>query len=247
MKTNKQKTILLILFLLLTVAFSTKAQEESTTFSIGLTTDQFFGFAPSVGLEYKLSEKIGVSAYGIFWSGGTGAAWGNWTEFGGGANFYLSEGITFNPNIGFTFGSLLSKGAADGQLGGIAGDGIVPNFFFNVDIPKFESEVYFGYYAPLRNEAPEDGTTLAYLHYWANAGYKVSNVFSFGAHFEHLKRTKDDIEGKADYFQWIGPYLQLNAGKYDAFVRLSAGADIVDESLRFGDASFYKLSTGFSF
>ncbi|MCL8000759.1 hypothetical protein M8994_21455, partial [Brucella sp. 21LCYQ03] len=135
------------------------AQTNDATATFGLTSDQFFGFAPNFTLEYKLSDKIGVSTYGIFWGAGTGAAWGNWTEFGGGVNLYLSEGITLNPNLGFTFGNLLSKGAADGQLGGIAGDGIVPNLFFNVDIPKFESEIYAGYYAPLTDRAPVGGST----------------------------------------------------------------------------------------
>lgn len=234
--------------------WSASAQESPTTFSIGLTSDQFFGFAPSLGLEYKLSDKIGVSTYGIFWSGGTGAGWGNWTEFGGGVNLTLAEGVVLNPNLGFTFGSLLSRGTDEAQLGGIAGDGIVPNLFFNVDIPKFESEVYVGYYAPLRDKSTPVseggyGSTLAYLHYWANAGYKVSPVFSFGAHFEHLRRTKDDTNGVADYYQWLGPYVQFNAGKYGAFVRLSAGTDFVDvggDGIT-GSDSFYKLSTGFSF
>lgn len=99
-------------------------------------------------------------------------------------------------------------------------------YFFNVDVPKLESEVYVGYYAPLRNEAPANGSTLAYLHYWANAGYKVSTSFSFGAHFEHLKRTKDDIGGKLDYYQWLGPYIQLNVPKIVGFLRLSAGPEV---------------------
>ncbi|MBD1432251.1 hypothetical protein H8B06_05385 [Sphingobacterium sp. DN00404] len=233
-----------VLALTASVSF-TNAQENETTFSFGVTSDQFFGVAPSVAMEYKLSDKVSASVYGIFWGAGTAGAWGNWTEFGGGVNLQLAEGITLNPNLGFTFGNLLSKGAADGQLGGIAGDGIVPNLFFNVDIPQFEAEIYAGYYAPLRDKAPEDGSTLAYLHYWASAGYKVSDAFSFGAHFEHLKRTKDDIGGKLDYFQWAGPYVQFNAGKFGSFVRLSAGPE-VKNGLQAKD-SFYKLSTGFSF
>ncbi|WP_206367956.1 DUF6733 family protein [Sphingobacterium psychroaquaticum] len=245
MKKNLQ-TLKIVVIFALTISFNFSfSQEDKTSYSIGLTSDQFFGFAPNVTVEYKLNDKIGVSAYGVFWGGGTGAAWGNWTEFGGGVNLYLAEGITLNPNLGFTFGNLLSKGAADGQLGGIAGDGIVPNLFFNVDVPKLESEVYVGYYAPLRNEAPANGSTLAYLHYWANAGYKVSTSFSFGAHFEHLKRTKDDIGGKLDYYQWLGPYIQLNVPKIVGFLRLSAGPE-VKNGLQAKD-SFYKLSTGFTF
>ncbi|HLS95108.1 MAG TPA: DUF6733 family protein [Sphingobacterium sp.] len=228
-----------------TCLLSASAQESDATFSLSLTSDQFFGVAPSAGVEYKLSNKVGVSAYGIFWGAGTAGAWGNWTEFGVGANFYLAEGITLNPNLGFTFGDLLSKGATSGQLGGIAGDGIVPNLFFNVDKTQFESEVYVGYYHPLRNEAPEGASTLAYLHYWANAGYKVNPIFSFGAHFEHLRRTKDDVNGKLDYYQWLGPYIQLSVPRVSSFIRLSAGPELKN-GLQSKD-SFYKLSTGFSF
>ncbi|TDS11814.1 DUF6733 family protein [Sphingobacterium paludis] len=243
-KNNFLKTILSITALSACV-FTTNAQDNSATFSLSLTSDQFFGVAPSAGVEYKLSDKIGLSAYGIFWGAGTAAAWGNWTEFGGGVNLYLADGITLNPNIGFTFGDLLSKGATSGQLGGIAGDGIVPNLFFNVDKPKFESEIYAGYYAPLRDEAPEGASTLAYLHYWANAGYKVSPNFSVGGHFEHLRRTKDDVNGVADYYQWLGPYIQLNVPRVASFIRFSAGPELKND-LQAKD-SFYKLSTGFSF
>ena len=77
-----------------------QVQSDDVTASFGLTSDQVFRFAPNFTLEYKLSDKIGLSTYGIFWGAGTGAAWGNWTEFGGGVNLYLSEGITLNPNLG---------------------------------------------------------------------------------------------------------------------------------------------------
>ncbi len=243
-KNNFLKTILCITAISASV-LSAKAQDSNATFSLSLTSDQFFGVAPSAGIEYKLSDKIGVSAYGIFWGAGTAGAWGNWTEFGGGVNLYLADGITLNPNIGFTFGDLLSKGATSGQLGGIAGDGIVPNLFFNVDKSKFESEIYVGYYAPLRDEAPANASTLAYLHYWANAGFKVSQNFSAGGHFEHLRRTKDDVNGKLDYYQWLGPYVQFNVPRVASFIRLSAGPELKN-GLQAKD-SFYKLSTGFSF
>lgn len=245
----KIKRALALLLLCVSIT-AVNAQDDNTSFSVGLTSDQFFGFAPSVAIQYDLNEKVGVSAYGIFWSGGTAAAWGNWTEFGAGVNLTLSDGVVFNPNLGFTFGDLLSKGATSGQLGGILGDGIVPNFFFNIDKTKFESEVYVGYYAPLLNKAPDGASALAYLHYWANVGYKVSDKFSFGLHFEHLKRTKDDIGGKLDYYQWFGPYIQLSVPKYSSFIRLSAGTDFVDsaevKAFRATD-SFFKLSTGFTF
>src|SRR5690606_16651631 len=119
MKRNKTIKKLTAFVALTAIVCTTNAQESETTFSLGLTSDQFFGVAPSVAMEYRLSEKVGASVYGIFWGAGTAGAWGNWTEFGGGVNLYLAEGITFNPNLGFTFGNLLSKGGADGQLGEI--------------------------------------------------------------------------------------------------------------------------------
>lgn len=90
----------------------------------------------------------------------------------------------------------------------IFGDGIVPNVTIGLDLDNVEGQIYAGYYAPLRDEAPQGGTTLAYLHYWINAGYKASSSFSFGAHFEHLINSGgSEVDESTDVYQWFGPYV----------------------------------------
>ena len=168
------------------------------------------------------------------------ANWGNWTEFGLGANFQAGEGLSINPQIGFLGGNLLSSGTAGPA---IFGDGIVPNLTVNLLKEKVEGQFYFGYYAPLRDEAPANGTTLAYVHYWLNLGYRASDFFSFGAHYEHLVNSGgSNVATSTDVYQWLGPYVQFSKPTGGPFARFSFGTDLVE-----GNDSFFKLTTGFSF
>lgn len=238
---SKNIVALSCLFLVL---ISTKAKGQGTddnfSFTIALNSDQFFGFAPSFSGAYAVNPTTELTFYGILWSGGTGGGWGNWTEFGVGANFTVADGFGINPNIGVTGGNLLSSGV-EGPA--IFGDGIVPNLILSLDKQYVEGEGYFGYYAPLRDRAPEGGTTLSYVHYWANLGYKVSPQFSFGAHFEELINSGgSNVEESTSVYQWLGPYIQFSSPKYSVFARLTAGGDLVS-----GNDSFFKVSTGFSF
>jgi hypothetical protein len=209
---------------------------------VSLNSDQFFGFYPFFQGAYSVSDKVDFTFYGLLWSGGTGGGWGNWTEFGLGLNFEVVDGLSINPQVGVLGGNLLSSGAAGSS---VFGDGIVPNLTINLDKEKIEGQIYGGYYAPLRNEAPSNGTTLSFLHYWANVGYKVSPFFSFGAHFEHLVNTGgSNVTESSDVYQWLGPYIQFSKPGGGPFARLSAGADLYDGG---GNDSFFKLTTGFSF
>lgn len=214
--------------------------EKEFSFSTTMNSDQFFGFYPTVAGSYGFSDKASLTFYGILWSGGTGGGWGNWTEFGLGANFTAAEGLDINPQIGILGGNLLSSGTAGPA---IFGDGIVPNLTINLDRAKTEGQLYFGYYAPLRDEAPTSGTTLSYIHYWLSLGYKASDVFSLGAHFEHLVNSGgSNVSSSTDVYQWFGPYVQFADPDGGPFVRFSFGTDFVE-----GNDSFFKLSTGFSF
>ncbi|WP_299361510.1 DUF6733 family protein [Winogradskyella sp.] len=236
------------LFMLL-VAMGLSAQEatEDEKLSVGLSInhDAFFGLNPMMTFGYALSETDALTAYGIQWGAGTGSAWGQWTEFGIGYNKTVGD-FDINPQIGFTFGSLLSSGAAQE---GIVGDGIVPNLTVNFDSDKFEGQFYFGYYAALSDntelntETPE--ATNNYVHYWANVGYKVASFFSFGAHFEELYLSGGEVNGggdldRADGYVWLGPYLQFQKG--NAGLRLSFGSNLADEDDRFAPNGFYKLA-----
>ena len=228
---NNLSTLLIVLVSMLSMA----QEEEKTTFSATLVSDTFFGFAPLVNASYQLNEKTDFTAYGIFWSGGTGSAWGNWAEYGIGVNFKPVAGLEINPQIGFTKGNLLSSFTAGPS---VFGDGIVPNIIVGLDKTKVEGELYFGYYLPLRSEGP---TTASYIHYWTNLGYKASKFISFGAHFEHLYGGPES--GEDDVYQWFGPYLQLTDVKGKGFLRLTGGVGLIDDVPSYNN-SFYKLAFG---
>lgn len=224
------------------------AQEADDKFSMSVTlnSDQFFGFYPFFSGAYSVNKKVDFTFYGILWSGGTGGnqgsdgGWGIWTEFGVGLGFEPAEGISVSPQIGITGGNLLSSGTAGPS---IFGDGIVPNLTIGLDKAKTEGEIYLGFYAPLRNEAPVGGTTLSYLHYWANFGIKATDFLSIGAHYEHLINTGgSEVTASTDVYQWLGPYIQFRKPTGGAFARLSFGTDLVA-----GNDSFFKVTTGFSF
>jgi hypothetical protein len=236
----KEGLVLGVLLLALSTTGLMAQDDEKFSFDVSLNSDQFFGFYPFFQGAYSINEKTDFTFYGILWSGGTGGGWGNWTEFGVGMNFEVAEGVTFNPQIGILGGNLLSSGATGS---GRFGDGVVPNVTINLDKSKTEGQIYAGFYAPLRNEAPTGGTTLSYLHYWANFGYKVSSLVSLGAHFEHLVNTGGSaVESSTDVYQWLGPYIQFSKPTGGPFARFSFGTDLVD-----GNDSFFKLTTGFSF
>lgn len=233
------KKFTVTLALLLGVLYSSAQDEESkTSFSATLVSDTFFGFAPLVTASYSLNESTDFTAYGIFWSGGTGAAWGNWAEFGAGVNFDAGGGFNINPQLGFTKGNLLSSYTTGPN---VFGDGIVPNLVLGLDTDNLEGEIYFGYYIPLRSEGGAGGTTASYIHYWANFGYKFSDFVSGGVHYEHLWGGADSVE--EDVYQWFGPYVQFSDLKGRGYLRLSGGIGFIDEQPTYNN-SFYKLAFG---
>jgi hypothetical protein len=235
-------TFLMMLFLQVYVGTSrVQAQDDKFNMSVSLNSDAFFGFYPFFAGSYAISDNLDFTFYGILWSGGTGGAWGNWTEFGVGVNLPVAEGLDISPQIGILGGNLLSSGTA---AAGVLGDGIVPNLTIGLDKPKVEGEIYAGLYLPLRDQTSSSAqTTLSYLHYWANLGYKASSFFSFGAHFEHLINTGgSQVEESTDVYQWLGPYVQFAQPSGGVFSRFSFGTDLVE-----GADTFWKLSLGYSF
>ncbi|EIM78722.1 hypothetical protein A3SI_01571 [Nitritalea halalkaliphila LW7] len=211
MKSNLTQTVgkVLVAFSFLFVLSTSSYAQSDEKFSLDVTlnSDQFFGFYPFFTGSYAVSSTLDFTFYGIQWSGGTGGAWGNWTEFGVGVSVDIAEGISFNPQIGILGGNLLSSGAGGAS---VLGDGFVPNLTIGIDRAKTEGELYAGFYAPGRNKAPEGGTTLSFLHYWANFGYKVSPFFSVGGHYEHLINTGgSNVESATDTYQWLGPMCSL--------------------------------------
>ncbi|MBX2963244.1 MAG: hypothetical protein KF687_12080 [Cyclobacteriaceae bacterium] len=248
MPATKFSVVVLCFLLIFTTTVRTaQAQEDESKFglSVSLNSDIFFGFYPFFAGSYKLNEKAEFTFYGILWSGGTGAAWGNWTEFGGGINFLVSEGLNINPQIGLLNGSLTS-----GLGTPVLGEGIVPNLTIGADYSKFEGEIYFGYYLGLDHGNPN---TNNFIHYWINGGTKLSSFFSAGLHFEHLRFAggKDHASDAAyNYYASVGPYIQFANPNGKSFARFTTGWDLrSDEEVAksgYEQPSFFKLSVGFS-
>ncbi len=241
-------TLLLAFTMVAVLPNQANAQEESKfSMDVTLNSDIFFGFYPFFAGSYSLSEKTDFTFYGILWSGGAaGGSWGNWTEFGVGMNFDVADGININPQIGLLNGSLTS-----GLGTPVLGEGIVPNLTIGLDKAKTEGEFYLGYYYGFNHGNP---TTLNFLHYWANYGYKISPFFSAGLHFEQLSFTggnETPSEDSFDYYLALGPYVQFADPNGGAFARFTSGADLrsvemVDKS-GYRQPSFFKLTVGYSF
>jgi hypothetical protein len=216
--------------------------DDKLSGSVSFNTDAFFGVNPYAGLAYDAGD-FDLTAYGIWWGAGTGADWGNWTEFGVGVGFDMLDGDLYvNPQLGFTSGNLLSSGTAEP---GVVGDGIVPNLTMNYGTDDWEGQLYFGWYLPLRDEAPDEGTTLEYIHYWVHGGKKFGQYFSIGAHFEELKLSGGSDVSSQDGYQWLGPYFQIANDNYG--MRFSFGADLTDDDDSFSASDFYKLQFFYSF
>ncbi|MEE4338276.1 DUF6733 family protein [Erythrobacter sp.] len=236
-----------------TAAAAAAAQGEtggrSESFTVTLNQDAFFGFYPAFNGLIPVSDNVDFSFYGIIWTTdafGTGLGSDLWTEFGVGAAIYTGN-LVIKPQIGLTNGALLSGGVLDANdvptgTGGNFADGIVPSLTMNYSDDTFEAEFYGGYYAALRNR--NDDAALDFLHTWINAGYKFSDNFSAGAHYELLSNTRNTFPGgsTAVAYQWLGPYVQFSTSN-GFFARFTAGADIEDGN----DGDFYKLTAGFSF
>ena len=223
---------------------SANAQDDDRlSMDVSMNLDSFFGFNPFVGVGYDTKKGYDITFYGIAWGAGTGSDWGQWTEFGMGVGFEAMDGdLYINPQIGFTNGNLLSSGTAND---GVVGDGIVPNLTVNYDTAEWEGEFYFGWYKDLRDEAPTGGTTLEYIHYWANFGFKFAEYFSAGLHFEELELRGGSNTGSQDGYQWLGPYFQVAKGS--AGMRFSAGWDLTNDSDSFSNNEFYKLQFFYGF
>lgn len=240
-----KKHALLVLILGTFFWSQNSAAQQETTDRIGadlsLNHDAFFGFNPMMSLSYQFTDTDAFTVYGIQWGAGTASAWGQWTEFGFGYNKTIGN-FDINPSLGFTMGSLLSSGASQE---GIIGDGIVPNLTMNYLSEYVEGELYFGYYAALRDNTEAGQSTNNYVHYWLNLGYKFSDFFSLGGHFEELYLSGGETNGgpeleRADGYIWLGPYLQFQKG--NAGLRFSLGGNLADEDARFAMNDFYKLS-----
>jgi hypothetical protein len=230
------------------------AQEESSeedkfNMKVTLNSDIFFGFYPFFGGSYKLSDKLDFTFYGILWSGGTGASWGNWTEFGVGVGLPVGDALYINPQIGLLNGSLTS-----GLGTPVLGEGLVPNLTVGLNKNKLEGELYAGYYLGLKHTAPQ---TNNYLHYWLNGGYKIASFVSAGLHLEQLRfmggMEPEGVTAReaVDLYFSVGPYVQFSDPKGKSFARFTTGWDLRSEEQvtksENTQPSFFKLTAGYNF
>ncbi|MEM7569938.1 MAG: DUF6733 family protein [Pseudomonadota bacterium] len=262
-KTSEFVATLSTIVLLSATAPSALAQEDiygpaeeqrETSYTVTMNQDSFFGFYPAFNGLVPVSENMDFSFYGILWTKPAfGLGQGNsgddlWTEFGVGVNFHLMDGkLLVKPQLGITNGSLLSGGVfEEGSTAPSSGanflDGIVPSLTVNYSGDKIEAEWYSGYYAALRNRGDE--RALDFLHLWANAGYKFTDIVSAGAHYEILDNSRNNAPGASGstVYQWLGGYVQFALPK-GFFARFTGGADIQSG----GSGDFYKLNVGMSF
>jgi hypothetical protein len=219
-------------------------EEEKFSMNVSLNSDIFFGFYPFFAGSYKLNDKMAFTFYGIQWSGGTGAGWGNWTEFGVGVSLPVGP-LTVNPQIGILNGSLTS-GLGTPRMG----EGFVPNLTVTLNQDKVFGELYSGYYIGLDKGNPN---TNNYLHYWLTGGYKINSFVSAGLHFEQLRfmggnNYPDDAA--YNYYVTAGPFIQFSDPAGKSFVRFTGGADLrSDEEVvksNWKQPNFFKLALGFS-
>jgi hypothetical protein len=233
----------------------TDPHADRLNFALFLNLDSFFGANPAMFGSYEIDDGsslgygLDLTFYGIQWGVGTGSAWGQWTEAGVGLNFDVFDGaLAINPQLGFTFGSLLSSGAAQD---GIIGDGIVPNMTINLNTERFRGQAYAGFYQALRdNSAPlplgMPGTTNNYIHWWTFLGYRLNSIFTAGVHAEELFLSGgSNIPDAIDGYFWVGPYLEVS--KDNAGIRLAFGDDLTHDANSFSVNDFYKLQFFFNF
>lgn len=248
-----KKLILLVLFVSATAA--AWAQAKKSSYTIGLNQDSFFGFYPTLAGSYGLSDKVDWTFYGIFWttpSFGTGGGGGLWTELGTGVSISTLRGnLKLNPQIGLTNGKLLSNGSF-----AMLAEGLVPSLTANLNSSKLEGQYYLGYYAAVRKgQVLQNERTLVtapiqnnFLHWWVNAGYKISPALSLGAHYEHLRSNPSGTRAPdaSNVYKWFGPYVQASLPNGLA-LRFTGGPNILDRPATDGNNTFYKLSASISF
>jgi hypothetical protein len=213
---------------------------EGMNLAVALNSDSFFGFYPSFAGAYGLSEDLDLTVYGIYWGGGgVGQAFDDWTEFGLGVNYSLTDSISINPQIGFLSGNLLSTAGTTGDQGDV-GEGVVPSITVNLNSGKLEGQFYAGLYLPIQGDSDQ----LEFLHTWLSLGYKVNDIFSAGGHVEWLSGGESfDTDTN---FIWVGPYVQFRNEDKGVFIRFAGGFEF-DASGAADSGTFWKTAVGFSF
>lgn len=211
--------------------------ESKGSVTLSLNQDKFFGFYPQVTGTYSLTENVALAFNAIFWQdvrGGLTVAANPWTEVGVGVDVSLLGGnLSVAPLLSTVSGQLLSARNLGTASRNSIFEGVVPNVTIAYDDSLFEGEIYAGYYRATRTD-PEGEGVWDWVHYWGWFGVQPLKYFSVGVHWEHLLTTRDTGGDPADYYQWLGGYLEAKMPG-DIALRFTAGRDV------FNNDDFMKL------
>lgn len=160
-------------------------------------------------------------------------------------------------------GGFFPNGGGSANERTTAFEGVVPSLTVNWLSDKTEAEFYGGWYKAIREEGGKPGAqetdalgncggsgqrnclgpgpagargSWDFLHWWGNAGYRLTEVWSLGGHYEQLLTTRDNSAPGAamDYYRWIGPYVEAKLPGGMAF-RFTSGKDLANGQ------DFYKV------
>lgn len=233
-----------LLYALLLLTSTVSAQDEESperpsTFAVGISMDNGFGFYPTVYGSMGINETTDFTYYGVFWTNPsfglpqTSFSSDLWLESGIGIGFDAFNGTAyFNPSLGFTHGKLLSGGRES-----ILFDGIVPSLTAYFYPGSFDGELFISYYQHLRKQSDN---TLDFLYYWVYPGFWLSDKISAGAHYEGVYINFGGTTLESSY-QWLGPYIKFYVGSKYMF-RFSGGINLKEGVYA---REFYKLSIYF--
>jgi hypothetical protein len=224
----------------ITSSFAQKKDLPASTFTLGISHDNVFGFYPAAYGSFGVKENLSFTFYSILWTnpsfGSFQSGRDSWLEAGFGLSISLDESKWYlNPTLGLTHGKLLSGG-----FEGVIGDGIVPgaSVFYKDDV--LELEAFGCWYKALRKEGP---ITYDYALYWVLPGFVINRHLAAGLHFEGFNLTRV-TKGKAEtQYQAVGGYLKFTLENRFAF-RLSLGKNFKKNLY---PSEFYKLNLSVPF
>ena len=212
-----------------------KAALPASTFSIGISHDNVFGFYPAVYGSFGVKENLSFTYYGILWTnpsfGHVQTGRDSWLKTGFGLGIPLGEGRWYlNPTLALTHGKLLSGGAE-----GVIADGIVPGMTTLYNDEVLELEAFGCWYKALRKEGL---FTYDYALYWLLPGFHITPKISAGLHYEGFNLTRATKMSAQTQYQVAGAYLKfLVDGRYS--FRLSLGKNFKVDNY---PCEFYKLN-----
>ncbi|OGU57653.1 MAG: hypothetical protein A2X64_06080 [Ignavibacteria bacterium GWF2_33_9] len=232
LKTTKYKIFLLTLIASVIINVNSELRAETTESSVKISFDQnpIFGFAPSIELNYPITNNIDFVPYVQYWGNLADNDTIGYTypgmEFGLGLNFKLiDQNLNILTSLGIFSGNSYSGG---GRF--VIFDAIVPIIKANYKInDKLSADIFArawlqGRTVSNRRYAFDDGEINVFLN------YKINQKFDLGFfYFQYLVNKKNQIENTSNFYTGtvaIGPTFTFNSKNLKLMV--GYGVDIVD-------------------